>query len=367
MSRSARLFSFLILLGGAATASTYPVGARLVLDALDNQHCLRVTGGDRTDCSAVEEAHRAYADAVARMFEPGRPPDIELLLTVESVEIYPQVTGGLSLDMVVRVRVRSPAGEVLDTITSDGRAVVSEVTAVADAAARAAADAARAFEVQYARSEAVANFLVAGGAAPASEVTIGPRSSSLLWFAPGFGLHQGGDTDAGAAPSFRIGGSYGWLMAQLIYGRSSPSFEGAQASGRFPATLHANDIGLDAGIVYRPFSALELRVGPGVHYLFGSAEADGSTPSFLEAPPGNVSYGKLAPTAFASLTASFLPFRNGTRFFAGVEGRGYFFTGLRLPEFGRTVPVADWSLSAMIGIELPWSRASRSNPLGDHR
>jgi hypothetical protein len=365
MSRLSRLCSCVFLLCGSAAASTYPIGAKLVLDAPENQRCLQEPGADRKDCGAIEESRRAYADAVKQMFEAGKAPDIELVLTVQAVEVYPQATGGLSLDLTTRVRVQSPSGEILDTIVSDGRAPVMGETPVADAVARAATDAARDFEVQYSRSDAVARFLVTGGAAPASALTIAPRNATLFWFAPAIGLHQGGDADTVPAASLRIGASYGWFMAQLVYGRSSASFEGAQSSGRFPATLNANDLGVDAGVVYRPFSALELRAGPGLHYLFGSAEADG-TDSFNQAP-ASVSYARLSPTIFASLTTTFLPHRSGTRFFAGLEARGYFLSTVHVPEFGRALPAADWTLSALVGVELPWSRSSRASALGEHR
>lgn len=347
---------------GVAGAATYPVSARLTVAPMERQHCVQTTGGGRKDCSVVEQARLAYEAVIGTMFEQRSPADLELVLTVEDAQIFEQVNGGLSFDMVVRISIRTPAGEELDRIDSDGRTGVTTGSAVYAAAAEAAKGAAHDFEVRYARSEAVARYLVGHNIAKAEAVTIAPRSDRLVWLAAGVGPVQGsGDDDLTWTLSVRLGASFGWIMAQAMYSRYTPSFEGVVKSpsvlfvtNRFPTDLTIDDFGLEAGAVLRLTSNIEVHAGPGIHYLHGSPEA-GSSATTPDKPPSVNAANKFSPTAFASISGSFLPFRGGFRFFAGLEARAYFSTAVDFPELSRRVPLANTSFAVFAGGELPWS------------
>jgi hypothetical protein len=344
-----------------ANAATYPVSARLTVAPLERQHCVQTPGGGRKDCSVIEQARIAYQAVISTMFEQRSPPDLNLVLTVEDAEIFEQVNGGLSFDMVVRISIQTPAGEELDRIESDGRIGVSTGSAVYVAAAEAAKGAARDFEVRYARSEAVSRYLVAHNIAKAAAVSIAPRSDRLVWLAAGLGPVQGsGDDDLTWALSVRLGASFGWIMAQAMYSRYTSSFEAVIkspvlfAADRFPTQLTVDDFGLEAGAVLRLTSNIEVHAGPGIHYLRGSPDV-GSSATTPQSPPSVNAASKLAPTVFASIRGSFLPFRNGFRFFAGLEARAYFSTAVDFPELSRRVPLANTSFAVFAGGELPWS------------
>lgn len=345
---------------GVANAATYPVSARLTLAPAERQHCLQTPGAGLRDCSVVEQARAAYAAVVATMFEHRTPPDLDLVVTVDDAEIFEQVSGGLSFDMVVRISIRTPSGEELDEIKSDGRTGVTTASAVDAAAAQAAQSAARDFEVRYARSEAVSRYLVGHNIAKAQAVSIAPRSDRLVWLAAGFGPVQGsGDDDLSWALSARLGASFGWIMAQAMYTRYASSFGAASKSAvefapeQFAAALTIDDFGFEAGGVIRLTSDIEIHAGPGVHYLHASPDTSGAAVNFKPAPSADQS--KLVPTAFAAISGSFLPFRNGFRFFAGLEARAYFSTSVDFPELSRRVPLANTSFAVFLGGEFPWS------------
>ncbi|HEY2028877.1 MAG TPA: hypothetical protein VGH20_06680 [Myxococcales bacterium] len=303
----------------------------------------------------MEQTRVAFTEAVARMFTPKPTPDLELELAVETAEIFEQVQGGFVLDIEARIRVLTPEGALLDAVHAVGRRSVTADTAVDRAALEAARVAARDFEEKYDRSSAIRAWLVSSGVASASAVALPPRSRQLFWIAPVLGVGTGGDKSMTVIPAVRVGASWNWLMLQAMYAHHGPDFTAALLANSNQlsnpvATLSTNDFGLEIGGVLRPWESIELRAGPGVHYLFGSASTDPAEPG----QQGSESYSKLSPTLFASISTTFLPFRNGARFVVGAEARVYFSSSTDLAELGRRVPLLDNSFGLFLGIEAPW-------------
>ncbi len=353
--RFAQALLLLLAARPALAEAAYPVSARLTLAPSGEQRCLKVAGAEGSDCTVVEQVHLAFSAAVARMFTSGASANLELALTVTDADLFENVLGGTQLTVRTRVRVVAPDGKVLDEITSGGSAPVFAQTASQGAAAVAAEEAARAFEVSYARSAAVRDWLVRNKIAPPASVSIPGRGKTLVFFAAGAGLVQGGgDGDVVFSPSLRVGASSGRFVLQAMYSTFTSSFQAVApnslGSVLFSANLHINDFGVEVGASFRISPALELRIGPGIHLLFGSGgvDADGGRQT-------SESSSKLSPSIFASLSTTFLPFRSGARFFAGLEARAYLFSTVDMGDFGRTMPAANTSLVLVLGAELPWT------------
>jgi hypothetical protein len=344
--RSALLAS--LLAATAASAATYPVSARLTVAPPLQQSCLKPPG-QRPDCAVVEITHAAFAAAVSRMFLQSETPDLRLVLAVRKVEISSVV--GLDLELATRVEVQTPAGETIDEIDSS---VVVPLLAVEEgpisvALHDAAREAAAGFELNYANRSKVGDYLVSKKVASAKAVAVPERSDDLVTLAGGVGFMQGaGDGELTPAFSARIAGSAGFFFAQAVYWSSSANFQAADpATAGVPgqATMNTNGFGLDLGGVYHFTRALELRAGPGVHYVYGDA-------SFRTA---SASFSKPVPTAYASLTWSFIPVHNSPRLVLGLEGRTYFFASVDLPQLLRSVPAANASLALTLGVEFSWA------------
>jgi hypothetical protein len=329
------------LTAGPAPSATYPVSAHLTLGATTDQRCLKVPGSDRTYCGAVEDARIAFASAVVRMFESRPNPDLQLVLTVADTAILETAIGGLDLVLDTRVQVLSPAGELLDQVEAVGRVAILDTNGLEAAAAEAARAAARDFEIQYARSGAVASFLVGNRIAPAAAVAIPERSRTVTTLSFGLGLVQGDDDSTMPVPSVCVARSFGRLAFQVVY-----SLYGSDINGgiRGKGEVLTGDLGLEAGAVFRFTPTIELRAGPGIHFLHGNADTNSTSSSFV----------KIAPALFASLSAAMLPLRSGFRFLFGVEARAYFGTTVDLPEISRSASVANNSLSVFFGGEFPW-------------
>ena len=338
----------------ALAEAVYPVSARLTLAPPEQQHCLRVPRANQSDCSVVNQTHTAFSAAVARMFTSDSPAALQLVLTISDADILGTAIGTPELNLRTRVRILSATGEALDEITSLGSAPFFGEIGVGTAAADAGDQAARAFEVAYARSSKVRDWLVGHDIAPAAAVSIPERSDRLVFAAVGGGVVQGGgDSGVAASPSVRVGGSFGWLVLQATYSSYTSSFQGVVPNGfgrTAPANLHVDDLGLEAAASFRITRAIELRAGPGLHYLVanGGFETGGADESDVS------SFTRLSPSLFASLTATFLPFRSGLRFFAGFEARGYFFSTVDMNLSGRRIPAANTSFGLTLGGELPW-------------
>lgn len=353
---------FLALTGPALAGPTYPVSAQLELAPPTEQHCLKSPKTGATDCSVVERAHAAFSAAVARMFTSTSPPDLRLVLTVTTVDVLAGAGGAPELVLGTRVRVLTMDGKQLDEIAADGSTPVLAETSVDAAATSVAEDAARVFELEYARSSAVSNWLVRNDIAPAAAVSIPDRSDRLISVSMGVGMVQGGG-DGGVVPDPSVGvaASIDWFVLKATYSIYSSSFRGVLTSGYWrtsPGHLHVGDLGIEAGPAFRITPSIELRAGPGLHYLSGSAGIEDNLGNESFVSP----FTKWSPSAFASLWTTFLPFRSGARFFGGLEARAYFFSAVDMAAVGRRVVTANTSFGLVFGVELPWGSSRRGAP-----
>jgi hypothetical protein len=338
----------------AASASSYPVSARLQLAPKDRQHCL-VVPGDPPDCAVVELARTDFAETIARMFRQTQPADLELVLEVRSVEIAH--LSGLELDLDVRVSVLAPGGRLIDQIDSSAlvRLWTVEKGPVAAGLREATRRAALDFESNYRKSTKVADFLIGAKVAPASAVAAEWRSDRLITIAAGAGVAVGGDNSTDVAPLVQLSASWAWLFAQASYSRYSPAFTGANAANPFAAdgSMSTSDLGFELGGVYRIVQSVEVKLAPGIHSLSGDATLQGASQS----------YSKAVPVLYGSITKAVLPVPGGLRLVAGFEARAYFFSSVALPAFSRgEVPAAKALLAVTIAVEFPWGNHKADHP-----
>jgi len=336
-----------LLIATAGRAATYPVSANLVLAPQSAQRCLSLP--QESDCRVVQFARDAFALAVARMFTPSAPGNLQLEMSIKSADIV-----GVELELLVRVRVLAPDGRFVQELTAFGSAPALErdPDTLARAEQVAAEAAARDFEGVYARARDVGEYLISNKAATAEAVRVPARGDRLITLAAGIGMMQGGgDDDFALAATLRIAASYRWGSLQLFYSHYSSTFIGGQTLGApqpLGADLATNDIGLEAGAVFRLTPSWEVRAGPGVHFLFGDASFKEDTPTLPS------SFTSFAPTLYGSVARSFLATRTGPYLSIGIETRGYFFTSVDLPQLLRKVPVANFSAVLFVALELPW-------------
>ena len=357
--RSFSIFVFALFCAAPVLAApTYPVTARLTLAPREEQRCLSLDQG--TDCGVLEIARSAFAAQVGHMFKTVGAPDLQLVLSMKRAELAR--VSGLQVELVIRVRLLSPSGELLDEMEVYGEGLMLDpLPASLLHAQQAAADnAASAFEREYANSTKIGDYLVGKKVAPSSAVAVPERGDKNIWGAIGGNLVVGGGDDGTAtAPSVRFAVSYRRFFAQAMLSHYTSSFEGVQGSGsggrgsqiaiKADSDLSTIDLGLDLGVVFYLTRTIELRLGPGLHYLTGDGTYNGPVSA-------SSSFSTASPTAFASLSTSFIAFHNGPRILLGAEARGYFFNTVDLPAAGRSVPVASSSFGIFVGLE--WSSSS---------
>ena len=352
-------FAFLsCLLSSAAGAATYRAHAQLTMAPADQQRCLRIAGREK-DCTVVDQARAAFAARVATMFTPTADAGLELVVTVTDADIVEEATGWLhSFELRTATRVLASNGTPIDEIVSQGHATMTPETLISTAAQTAATAAAAEFEDRLFRSPKMRDYLVATQIMRPSELAR-PRGDKLLWLALGTTLVQGGgDGDAGIGINARVAMSFRWFMLQAVYSWLHSSFQGTNQGSAFDSALTTHDFGLETGFGIRG-SGVELRAGPGLHYLLASA--DGTAAPVASNTSGSIStsVGRFTPTLFASLSNSFAPRSNGSRIVVSLEFRGYLATRLDLPEFNRRVPVANTMFGIFAGGEFPWGGGSR--------
>ena len=356
----------LLFARGTLAKPIYPVSARLTLAPQAEQRCFALEQGE--DCGVIEIVQTAFAATAARMFNSGAAPDLQLVLRVKRGELVR--LAGLQAELAIDVRVLSPAGDFLDEMEVFGDALLLEPSpeSLAHAEQEAASAAASRFERAYANSTKIGDYLVAKKVAPASAVAVQERGDKNFWLTLGGGAALGGgDSSTSFAPSLRVAGSYRWFFAQAMFSYYSSSFQGVQTTSlggtrvevttRDDSQLSTIDLGLEAGMVISLARSVELRLGPGVHYLAGSGTVNEEivTSNSVPAPE---SYGIASLTAFASLSTSFIAFHGGPRVLLGAEARGYFLSSVDLPTMGRSVPAASSSIGVFLGLE--WSRSSHA-------
>src|SRR4051812_38675696 len=315
----------------ASAATDYPVTARLRMAPREQQHC--PTFGEETDCGVLDAVQTAFAVVVSRTFTAGASPDLDLVVEVRSAEVSRIL--GKQLELTIRVAVLTPQGEIIHEIdAASGAPVLGEDRkALANAARNAAEDAAAIFERAYLNDSQVAAYLVSKKLGSGEAVGVRVRSDRLITLAAGAGFVQGsGDGNAMMIPSLRVALASRWLVFQGMYSRYTSTFQGVYRKGLYVADsdLTTNDLGFELGGVYRLTPFLELRGGPGIHFLF----SDGS----MDAPSVSQSFIKVAPTLFGSITTSFFVSRTGPSVVVGAEFRGWFFSSVDIPELMRTVP-----------------------------
>jgi len=331
----------------------YPIVARLRMAPIDQQHCPMI--GVERDCALLDAVQSAFGRVVSRLFIPGSSPDIELEVQVHSAEV---LRPGLRFDLTTRVRVLTPGGEVIDEIDAGGQAPLlssEDKDSLANAIRNAADDAAATFQRAYVNDQKVGEYLVSKKIGPPAVVALPDRSDRLVMLEAGLGFVQGsGESDFAANLSLRAALAWRWLLVQGMYSRYTSSFQGVQdpSAALAESDLVTNDLGLDVGAIYRFTRSIELRGGPGVHFLFGDASQGSVSQSFS----------KVAPGLFASISTSFLLSRNAPRFVLGMEFRAYFFSSVDVPQLLRTIPAANTAFALVLGVELPWDPKRKDTP-----
>jgi hypothetical protein len=353
LSRSFYLLATVLFFAGGAGAADYPFSARVTLARAATQRCLRAAGGPE-DCSVAEQVRSAFSETAAKMFTPGPDAKLVIELTVTGAEVFEGVGGGLQYDLRVDARVFPPGGALIEELRSIARVSVTVDTNTANAAAAAARKAAADFADAFDNSPIIRQALVNTGLLRPADLGPSARGEKLFWFSLGAGLAQGGgDGGLGFAGSLRAGATVKWLVVQLTYAHLRTSFQGTANALPFDTGLDINDLGLEAGAVFHLTPDVELHAGPGLHFLI--AEAEGSNPTrFVPFDDQSQTATKLVPAAFASLSVSFYPFRNGSRLLLGVETRGYFSSTLDFQDFNRRIPAANASFGVFFGSEIPW-------------
>jgi hypothetical protein len=327
-------------------APRYPVTANLRFDQ-PREVCVPIA--ERNECGAVAAAQDAFRAKFAQLFQPGGAnANLDFTLTVESARQL-SVMNGEEVEIAVRLYATSVEKEALGEIRSTGAGVLSGDDSKAYAAAftRAAADAARAFEVGLPGSS-LREWMIQRGLIPV--VVVPPRSDSQLALALGAGAVEGGDRQWSAGFAAEVVGRKKWLSVAVGLSHYAPGFMGAepQRLANFgpqgePCSFDTWDLALEPGVSFRLAPALDLRLSPGIHLLAGSASANGSSSSS--------SFSMLGYSAGASLTYAFWGAGSGARWLAGLSARLYFASSADLPGLSRKVPVADDSFILFLGRE----------------
>lgn len=351
MSRAIFAIALLALPFRALGAHSYPVPAHVV-DAADVQEqCSTMLIRMKPPCGLLSPARAALRGAAANLFlaaKPDEPPAVELSVASASVEA---ATAGGGYQVTFRVEVEvSLAGKGRTTVHSDVDMLVGELAPerIRAAAERATPELQRHLEEDLVQSQDLVDWLRSREIQPRRSLVWPVRQSTRFYAGAGVGGLQGGD--GSPAPIFfgRLGVETRWLGLQVFAGKTSPTFTGAASPSVITsdATLDAVDLGVEGAVSIRVLPYLDLRAGPGLHYLFGDASLQGPTPA-------SSSFGVVTPTIFASLLFAIKPFESGTRMTLSLEGRKYLNTTAELPKLSRAVPIADFSFAALFGCEVP--------------
>jgi hypothetical protein len=325
----------------AAAARQYALEVKVVDAAGAQVQCadFPVAG---VHCDPLPRARQALRDAAARTFTSAAArASVQLSVHDIQVELRPS-GGGYTVAVAVHTRIAfSNGGDGL--IRSDGEALIGDATPSAIEAGidRAVDDAFSHFVDDVGGNASVAAALQGQGIEPSPSLVWPPRHSARIFLAAGGGEMNGGDDNTGSLFAAHLGFEIFRVSLQLYYSHSSVLFLAARSPAR-SADLEIADIGVDLAYALRLTPFLDLRAGPGFHHLSGSA-TNGAAGE----------YGVGTPTVFGELLFAPLALRNGLRFTLSFEGRKYFDTTVAPAGVARTVTSADFSFSAMIGIESP--------------
>ena len=237
-----------------------------------------------------EQAREAYAASLPRMFRGGPGEALEVEVSVASADLDFDADGWHAL-VLHTVVLRDAAGEELGRWAAKGREPISGPgdKAIPRAFARAAATAARSFELAFEEPPAVSAWLRARGLEVGAwvrvpdpppppliqPVTGPPRGDLVLFVDAGLGVipftarrypYYKSDILAGGFDA-RAGLSSRRVMLQLAGSRWASNVESGDTRDRFTVTT----IGLDAGPLLR-FSGFELGAGLGAHRIMASCD-----------------------------------------------------------------------------------------------
>ena len=349
MSRASFAIALLALPFAAFAAPSYPVAARVVEAADASEQCSPLGVPLGPTCGLMAPARAALRGAAARMFvpaDPKEPPAIELSVKSAAIEAA-TAGGGYQLTLAIEVSV-SLAGKGTAIVRSRGNTLVSEVTPdrIPAAAERAAKD--LQIEDDLSNSVELVEWLRSRQIEPRRSLVWPARQPTRFFADLGIGEARGGDSNAATIFFGRLGVEAGRLSVQAFAGKTSPRFTGAAspAVATFGGTLDAFDLGVDGAVSIRVLPYLDLRGGPGLHYLFGDA-------SLETRPAVSKPFSVLTPTLFASVLFAMKPFAGGTRMTVSLEARKFLNSTAEIRELSRAVPVADFSFAAFVGCEVP--------------
>ena len=364
MRVSVYLLALCGLAAGAARAQgpdarhVYPVTARLIFEAEHGNDRCRVPDEENCVVAFGDSLKRAYEGVVQRMFQSpaaGTPADLDIAVSPVVADVI-EGMGARAVALEARVIIRSATTGEIDRLTYSGRSPIlgSERVSVVNAADRASQQITDEFERTFADSKPVFNWLHGRGVQPVdSALSWSMRADWITFLDLGAGPVIGGG-DA-AAPGFlaRFGIASRWFITQAVAGRWVPSFYTAIVRDgtpqiRYNADLTTTDLGIEAGPRFRVGNAVELRLGGGVHVLWGTAEVH--TPA--QTPPSS-SFSSVSPTVFGAAHYLFWPTGSRFRIRVGVEVREYLGTTVGFQEFSGTPSIAGTYFGVSLGVETP--------------
>lgn len=303
------------------------------------------------------QARAAYAAFARRLFK-GNAADLLLAVSVKAASTSLGIDGWRA-NLRHSLVLKSGSGEAIDHFDFDIDAAITDSgpTAISEAFERGAAEGARRLERALNGSLPLARWLEQHGLAPELVFQpIVPRSAWAAYLDAGLMATSGGD-DLGGAAAVRAGALYRFLFLQFAASRFTTSFSANPVFGSTEQELQQGtwDAGGEAGVLARLPHFTELRLGGGVHRLWGRLNFQyfDAQQRFGRQPlPVSFRFAVTSPTAFAALQY------NGwrilkTRLRIGVEARGFFNSGIEYSELQRTVSAADYSVGGFLGIEFP--------------
>ncbi len=272
-----------------------------------------------------------------------------------------EIAGGLRAIVEHALVIWTGKGSELATWHVRGeRSVGFEDGAILVAFAKAADEAARAFEQQLRRSVEVSTWLRERGVElaplepasapappdPATTLIRPERAGFVAFLDAGVARSSGPDTELYGF-AVRAGASSRWLLLQLRFERSRMGFEDPAHTTWSDSTLDVTTLGADLGAVMRASRDLEVRFGVGAHSHAAKVR--------MTYYPVTLEKRVSAGSVFGGLQYAASVGSRGIRGRAGVEVRREFGPTLRFDGFWRSFPV-ETTISAFLGAELPFHR-----------
>jgi hypothetical protein len=313
------------------TGSRFPLTARVLLAEETKAACYLREATIPCPPSLGSMMRDALEEVARRMFlseEKGEEPDLLLEMAPRSAGIE-----GSYAVVTETVRIRSPSGGEIDTLSVRGDAVAFEADpqSLPAAFARSARSAAENFERDFTNSEPVVRWLLARQVSLAGSDSLGPARADLALF-----LDGGGEVVSvpdGLGPGFRAGlGVAGkWFLIRGTFAHWTSDL----SSGGLSVT----EWGLEAGPAWRPTRSWELRGGLGVQFASGLASSQ--------------DFSATMPSLFAGVQYAFWPGWSGQkRIRFALEFHTHFDSEVKFPSLA-VVDVAGPSVGLFVGIEVP--------------